>query len=265
MEFSVVAPLQKLVLSDLPIQGDVQETGLMSRPRSLTTSTNDSYEEDRAALASKAVPVTPGVHTAGHSAYFEAKRESGEADQPHIQHDNVSPGPNWNANTYRAPKKENESGTAPSVAATDAKSAEEVLRQLKKAANGESTKKEMADVDPRAAHPRLGLSGHIISATFVVPYSIDFAPDKEWARVFFQPFQHTTNTFSRSSTLDVALLRSSNPFPTSHPLIHHGITLFSDGLERSRKILPLFPQILHWQLWKISILRRKPLYLWKAR
>lgn len=238
MEFSVVAPLEKLVLSDHPIQGDAQETGLLSRPRSLTTSTNDSYEEDRAALASKAVPVTPGVHTAGHSAYFEAKREPGEAGQPHIHYDDVSPGPNWNANTYRAPKKENESDAAPSVAATDAKSAEEVLRQLKMAANGESSKKEAADVDPRAAHPRLGLSGQIISATFVVPYSISFAPDQEWVSVFCRPFLHTTNTSSRSSTLDVVPLRSSIPFPTSHPLIHHGTTLSSDGLERSRRTRP---------------------------
>jgi trehalose 6-phosphate synthase/phosphatase len=166
-----------VLFSDNPMQGDAQETGLMGRTRS---STNDSFDEDWAELASKAVPVTPGVHTAGHSAYFEAKREPGEADQRHVHYDDVSSGPYWNANTYHAPKEEDAADGSPRVAATDAKSAEEVLRVLELTTTGDSSKKELTDIDPRAAHPGLGLSGHIINATFIVPYSISFAPDKEW-------------------------------------------------------------------------------------
>jgi trehalose 6-phosphate synthase/phosphatase len=169
------ACLEQVIFSDNPQKGDAQETGLIGRQNS-----SESFDEDRAHLASKAVPVTPGVHTAGHSAYFEAKREAGEADQQHVHYDDVSPGPNWNANTYHAPKNEEASDASPGLAATDAKSAEEAIRKLNMAGSADAAKKDLTDVDPRAAHPGLGLSGHIISATFVVPYSIGFAPDKEW-------------------------------------------------------------------------------------
>lgn len=183
--------LNSVLLSDNPTQGDAQETGLIGRTRS---SSHDSLDEDQAYTASKAVPVTPGIHTAGHSAYFEAKREPGEPDQHHAHPDDASPGPHWNANSYQAPKKDDEADASPNVAATDSKSAEEVLRQLKLAANGDSSKKELTDVDPRAAHPTLGLSGSIISATFVVPYSVAFAPDKEWVSAFVVLFQEVQLT-----------------------------------------------------------------------
>lgn len=185
MESSIVCPDQVVLsLSDIPPQGDAQETGLMSRARS---SSSDSFDEYRAHLESKAVPVTPGVHTAGHSAYFEAKREDGEADQEHAHNDDASPGPNWNANNYSAPRVEGAIDASSGLAATDAKSAEEAIRKLTLAASGDM--KELADTDPRAAHPNLGLSGHIISATFVVPYSISYAPDKEWvySSILFSP------------------------------------------------------------------------------
>lgn len=160
--------------SDKPLQGDAQETGLLSRTR---TNSNDSFH---AHLESKAVPVTPGVHTAGHSAYFEQEQEDGEPDQDHFHEDDASPGPNWNANNYHVPKSDDAPPASSGLAATDAKSAEAVLRKLTMAASGDSGKKELSDIDPRAAHPQLGLSGHIISATFVVPYNISFAPEKEW-------------------------------------------------------------------------------------
>lgn len=171
---SPIALLNQDFLSDKPLQGDAQETGLLSRTR---TNSDDSFH---AHLVSNAVPVTPGVHTAGHSAYFEQKREEGEPDQEEFHDDDASPGPNWNANNYHVPKTDDGTPVSPGLAATDAKTAQEAIRKLTMAASGDSGKKELSDVDPRAAHPQLGLSGHIISATFVVPYNISFSPGKDW-------------------------------------------------------------------------------------
>lgn len=171
---TAIMQLEIAFLSDNPLQGDAQETGLLNRTR---TNSNDSFH---AHLESKAVPVTPGVHTAGHSAYFEQKQDEGGPDQEDFHDDDASPGPNWNANNYHAPKTDGTPAVSPGLAATDAKSAEDAIRKLTMAASGDAGKKELNDIDPRAAHPQLGLSGHIISATFVVPYNISFAPEKDW-------------------------------------------------------------------------------------
>jgi trehalose 6-phosphate synthase/phosphatase len=158
------------------MQGDSQETGLIGRPK--RSSTTDSFETE---LASKAVPVTPGVHLSGQSAYFE--ETPGVQDEPLAVDDDVSLGPSWNANTYSAPKENDPNKTGSTVTPAEvvdgSKSPEEMLHRLSLAPNSD-TKRELTEIDPRAAHPSLDLSGSIISATFVVPYSIGYAPDQEW-------------------------------------------------------------------------------------
>jgi trehalose 6-phosphate synthase/phosphatase len=40
--------------------------------------------------------------------------------------------------------------------------------------------KKLADKDPRAAHPGLGLSGRVISANFAIPYRVGYSAGKDW-------------------------------------------------------------------------------------
>lgn len=126
------------------------------------------------------VPVTPGVHDAGHSAYFQT---DGDADSAHTElhfdPEQAPPGPYWNANAYFSPQDDDNAATSPSEVAAGARSGEELLRRL--SLTGDPNKKpDLADVDPRAAHPSLNLSGGIISATFCVPYSVGYNPGVEW-------------------------------------------------------------------------------------
>jgi trehalose 6-phosphate synthase/phosphatase len=86
------------------------------------------------------VPVTPGVGLTGRSAYTEPT--------PGIQ---PTSGPVANNDSYfhARPEKQKE-------------------------------KKELADKDPRAAHPGLNLSGRVLSATFAIPYKVGYSPGKDW-------------------------------------------------------------------------------------
>jgi trehalose 6-phosphate synthase/phosphatase len=115
------------------------------------------------------VPVTPGVHLAGHSAYFE----------PEVSAETPSTGnPSWNPNSYFSPKADGPP-ESPTEAAAGARSGQDLLRRLSLIPDP-SFKKELADLDPRAAHPGLNLSGRVISATFALPYSIGHTHDKDW-------------------------------------------------------------------------------------
>lgn len=58
-------------------------------------------------------------------------------------------------------------------------SGEELLQRLR-LADTRPQKTDVSDFDPRIAHPNLNLSGHIISATFCVPYKVAYAPGADW-------------------------------------------------------------------------------------
>lgn len=114
---------------------------LSSRPQA------DRTESVHPALNSAvtSIPVTPGVHSTGQSAYFQ-----------------------------------NGHSTSPSDLAAGAKTAEEVLQRLARP-NGDSTQNaNLVDVDPKAAHPNLDLSGGVISATTAVPYTVSYSPGSDW-------------------------------------------------------------------------------------
>jgi hypothetical protein len=141
-------------------------------------------DTDHAALHSRNTsdPVTPGVHLSGQSAYIDVTSSEHNTDLP-FDPETATPGPQWNANSYFAPRGTPASRPdSPSELTKGAKTAEELLRRLS-LAHDPSMKKDLADVDPRAAHPNLHLSGGIISAAFCVPYNIGFAPDLEWVRL----------------------------------------------------------------------------------
>ncbi|KAF2201668.1 hypothetical protein GQ43DRAFT_448651 [Delitschia confertaspora ATCC 74209] len=102
------------------------------------------------------VPVTPGVHLTGRSAYFEPEGPAQNAALP-FDPETATPGPNWSANSYFSQHK-----------------------QKPKSGDGPNLKHDLADVDPRAAHPALNLSGRIISATFTIPYNCSFSAGNDW-------------------------------------------------------------------------------------
>jgi hypothetical protein len=94
-------------------------------------------------------PVTPGVGPDGKSAYEEIR------DQQDHTHD------------YFAGKKPRAS--SPLLVSATAKAAQERQQSV-----GENT-------DPLASHPKLGLTGRVISATCVLPNSFRF-DDGKWVR-----------------------------------------------------------------------------------
>lgn len=71
--------------------------------------------------------------------------------------------------------------SSPSEAAAGARDGEELLRRL--SLTGQAPKQDVADVDPRTAHPGLSLSGNVISAAFCVPYKIGYTSTGEWVRL----------------------------------------------------------------------------------
>ncbi|KAF2001427.1 glycosyltransferase family 20 protein [Amniculicola lignicola CBS 123094] len=152
------------------------------------------------------VPVTPGVHLGGSSAY----------EDPKTIHDTrlpfdpakATPGPQWNANSYFVPHKQERAGS-PTEAAAGARTGEELLRRLSLIPEPKKSH-DLADVDPRAAHPGLNLSGRVLSATFAVPYSISYSQGNDWD---LKPRRGTSALFDSFSYL------ASSSSPWNHTLI----------------------------------------------
>ncbi|KAK4545038.1 hypothetical protein LTR36_003589 [Oleoguttula mirabilis] len=69
---------------------------------------------------------------------------------------------------------------------------------------------DLADVDPRSAHPNLHLSGHVISATFCVPYKLGYTPGADWELL---PRRGTSALFDSFSYL------ASSESPWNHTLV----------------------------------------------
>ncbi|KAF2083233.1 glycosyltransferase family 20 protein, partial [Saccharata proteae CBS 121410] len=132
------------------------------------------------------VPVTPGVHAQGHhqegqSAYFESAAPQSHDSALPFDPTKATPGPQWNSNSYVAQDgaaKQDKPPSSPTDVAAGARSGEELLRRLSLV--DPSSKRDLADIDPRAAHPNLNLSGGVISATFCVPYNIGYSPGNDW-------------------------------------------------------------------------------------
>jgi trehalose 6-phosphate synthase/phosphatase len=157
------------------------------------------------------VPVTPGVHLTGKSAYFDPSETEGDNQLP-FDPDKASPGPSWSANSYFADKQvaDKAAGTPTATeAAVDAKPEDEPLQKLNIIPDAE-TKHDLADVDPRAAHPKLSLSGRIISATFAIPYNVGYSKGNDWE---LEPRRGTSALFDSFSYL------ASSSSPWNHTLV----------------------------------------------
>jgi trehalose 6-phosphate synthase/phosphatase len=105
------------------------------------------------------IPVTPGIHL---STY--ASDSSAGAAQLYFAHD-VS-------------KLRDKMAQSPSEAAAGAKSGHEILQRM--SLSGHQGQLPPRDVDPRAAHPSLSLSGSVISATFCIPHSLQYRKGRDW-------------------------------------------------------------------------------------
>lgn len=195
------------------MQRDTQETGLCSmapatRPSQGSPEPVEASTHPALQPSVTNVPVTPGVHMAGHSAYFEPEDTEKQDTRLPFDPEKVTPGPQWNANSYFAPKDEGRA-SSPTEVAAGARSGEELLRKLS-LMQDPSYKQDLADVDPRAAHPGLNLSGRIISATFAVPYNIGFSPGNDWE---LGPRRGTSALFDSFSYL------ASSASPWNHTLV----------------------------------------------
>ncbi|RDW68134.1 putative trehalose-6-phosphate phosphatase [Coleophoma cylindrospora] len=103
------------------------------------------------------VPVTPGIHVGEYSSGSSSK--SGGAPS-YFNHD-VS-------------RLRETMAQSPAEAASGADSDREILRRMS------SHRDSLSEIDPRAAHPSLGLSGSVISATFAVPHSLQYKKGSDW-------------------------------------------------------------------------------------
>jgi trehalose 6-phosphate synthase/phosphatase len=105
------------------------------------------------------IPVTPGIHL---STY--ASDSSAGVAQSYFAHD--------------VTKLRDQMAQSPSEAAAGATSGREILRRM--SLSGPQRQVSLTDVDPRAAHPSLSLSGSVISATFCIPHSLQYRKGRDW-------------------------------------------------------------------------------------
>lgn len=155
------------------------------------------------------VPVTPGVHLTGKSAYIDPEDLENGNELP-FDPEKATPGPSWSANSYFADQQQVADKAGGSTeAAAGAQSEDEVVEKLKEIPDP-ATKHDLADVDPRAAHPGLNLSGRIISATFAVPYDIGYSQGNDWE---LDPRRGTSALFDSFSYL------ASSSSPWNHTLV----------------------------------------------
>lgn len=111
------------------------------------------------------VPVTPGIE----AGEYTSGSSSGVAEDSYFTRD-----------IHRLRMAQ-----SPSEAASGAKSNQEILRRMSFAGPRER-RESLSDVDPRAAHPSLGLSGGLISATFCIPHSLRFRKGADWVTTLLQ-------------------------------------------------------------------------------
>ena len=80
------------------------------------------------------------------------------------------------------PDRSTQRPASPSEATTGARSGEELLRRL--SLTDSVPRPDQTLIDPYTAHPALGLSGNVISASFCVPYKIAYNPCGDWVRCY---------------------------------------------------------------------------------
>ncbi|KAK4931733.1 threalose-6-phosphate phosphatase [Elasticomyces elasticus] len=173
--------------------------------RSPDVPTNPATDE-----ANTSIPVTPGIEPSDYDGSNDPFSVAFDEQQPSMSGwSSATAGPQWNSNIGNpADGPKGRRPSSPYEAANGA-SGEELLRRLSQAGQRDQ-RPQLADVDPRAAHPALNLSGHIISATFTVPYKICYRPGADWE---MHPRQGTSALYDSLSYL------ASAESPWNHTLI----------------------------------------------
>jgi trehalose 6-phosphate synthase/phosphatase len=108
------------------------------------------------------IPVTPGIHIG--------------------EYINSRPGTGASGYFSQNPARSGMAQT-PTQAVAGAKTRQEVLRRLSLTRTPQAHEEpisELSKVDPRAANPTLALSGNVISATFVIPQSLQWRKGADW-------------------------------------------------------------------------------------
>lgn len=110
------------------------------------------------------VPVTPGIHLRAYEEHNTEGKSLEIGDQNYFlqgfHHSSIM-------------------AKSPSDATTGELSNQEVLHRMSLSA-GRERQGSLSDLDPRAAHPSLGLTGRIISATFCIQQSLMYRKGSEW-------------------------------------------------------------------------------------
>ena len=88
--------------------------------------------------------------------------------------------------THNIQQLRNSMAQSPSDAASGAKSHHDILRRMSLTSPGRTRKDSMADIDPRASNPSLGLSGGVITATFAIPHSLQYRKGADWVSILEQ-------------------------------------------------------------------------------
>ena len=145
------------------------------------------------------VPVTPAIESAEVRTYSDIPGQGGQ----------IAAQPQWNSNSYYAPREDEKPPSSPTEYASGAKTPAELLRRLSLV---DSNRPVMPDMDLRALHPNLNLSGGIISATFCIPHSLGFQSGRDWVSVVSHFLSYWRLSFERMLNLVVVLLLCSMLF-----------------------------------------------------
>ncbi|TKA30395.1 hypothetical protein B0A50_02622 [Salinomyces thailandicus] len=183
---------------------DSQEPARPNAPRRKIT-INPALREENTS-----VPVTPAVEKAEHDGP-DVFTMGPNNPLPTLDNSVGTERSQWNANSATPNgSSQAQTPTAPVGSADGEQSSQGVSRRLSR--GGEHPQLSgLGEVDPRSAHPNLHLSGHVISATFCVPYKIGHAGQgNEWETL---PRRGTSALFDSFSYL------SSAESPWNHTLV----------------------------------------------
>lgn len=160
-------------------------------------------------------PVTPGVRETGHSAYLETPSADDALAEPSASSDSYFQG-------AITPRQD----TA-LVKSDDVKTPQGLLDKLS-LSKTQSPRGDSRQSDPKSAHSNLNLSGGIISATFVVPFTVKSIKDSGWV-ILLSDFAHLELTRNRSWVHVLVHPPYSVHLSIFHHLIRNGIIRWLGG------------------------------------
>ena len=172
-----------MIRPNLTMQYDRPERYIEAQPKLMSMHDIDGAETQQAKYPTPRqvdmqIPSSPGV--TGSSKADPDLNSHEVPGSPERTKPSTGPAPQWTAN-YTTPVKSPNGRRLSSAAEAlaGARSPEELLRRLSLTVQLPKDP-AVAGFNPRTAYPGLGLSGNVISATFCVPYKIDYRSNGEW-------------------------------------------------------------------------------------